>query len=77
MTKSSEMPDRAASDFSNSYAEHERDRFDEQAGPTSDTGSRFDDDDQQEVEVGDGDVVMAITQPASAVPTYRRSLFRR
>ncbi|GEM_PF-4461207 len=77
MDKSSDAPEGLTSGFSDAYTEYHRDASDQQPGPASDADSRFENDGEQEAETGDECLVLALVQPASAAPTYRRSLFRR
>lgn len=81
MTKNSEVPERPTSGFSNVDTQYRQEASDQQSEPASEIQSRFDNDNhndnEQEAETGDECFVLALIQPASAAPTYRRSLFRR
>ena len=77
MIKSSDVPERPTSGFSNANTQHRLHASDQHPRPASDTHSRFDNDGEQEAETGDECLVLALVQPATAAPTYRSSLFRR
>lgn len=77
MIKCSGMSVRAMPDFSDIFSKRGVDAFDQQIGPTSDSGSGAGDDGEQAAETGEGGIVVSLAQSLPAASTYRRSLFRR